>query len=121
MTANGPGAQHTMIEFKGAHFGRDVILWGIRWYVAYLISYRQLEEMMAERGVEVDHATLSRWVLKYVPMLEQEFRTGKRAVEPSWRLDETHVRVKGAWKYLYRAGGKAGATVGFLLTAQAGS
>jgi putative transposase len=107
-----------MIEFKGSHFERDVILWGVRWYVAYPISYRQLEEMMAERGVEVDHATLNRWVLKYVPMLEQEFRTRKRAVGPSWRLDETYVRVKGAWKYLYRAVDKAGATVDFLLTAK---
>jgi transposase-like protein len=60
-----------MIEFKGSHFERDVILWGIRWYAAYPISYRQLEEMMEERGVEVDHATLNRWVLKYVPLLEQ--------------------------------------------------
>jgi transposase-like protein len=55
-----------MIEFKGSHFERDVILWGVRWYVAYPISYRQLEEMMDERGVEVDHSTLNRWVLKYV-------------------------------------------------------
>jgi putative transposase len=107
-----------MIEFKGSHFERDVILWGIRRYVAYPISYRQLEEMMAERGVPVDHTTLNRWVLKYVPMLEQEFRTRKRAVGPSWRLDETYVRVKGAWKYLYRAVDKAGATVDFLLTAK---
>ena len=107
-----------MIEFKGSHFERDVILWGVRWYVAYPISYRQLEEMMAERGVEVDHATLNRWVLKYVPMLEQEFRTRKRAVGSSWRLDETYVRVKGAWKYLYRALDRAGATVDFLLTAK---
>ena len=59
-----------MIEFKGSHFEREVILWGVRWYVAYPISYRQLEEMMQERGVEVDHSTLNRWVLKYVPLLE---------------------------------------------------
>jgi len=107
-----------MIEFKGSHFERDVILWGIRWYVAYPISYRQLEEMMEERGVEVDHATLNRWVRKYVPLLEQKFRTCKRPVGPSWRLDETYVRVKGAWKYLYRAVDKAGATIDFLLTAR---
>jgi transposase-like protein len=63
-----------MIEFKGSHFEREVILWGMRWYVAYPISYRQLEEMMQERGVEVDHSTLNRWVLKYVPLLDQQFR-----------------------------------------------
>jgi transposase-like protein len=108
----------TMIEFKGSHFERDVILWGVRWYVAYPISYRQLEEMMEERGVEVDHSTLNRWVVKYVPLLDQQFRAGKRPVGSSWRLDETYVKVKGAWKYLYRAVDKAGATVDFLLTAK---
>ena len=69
-----------------------------------------------EHGVEVDHATLNRWVLKYVPLLEQEFRVRKEAVSSSWRMDETYVRVKGNWKYLYRAVDKAGATVDFLLT-----
>jgi transposase-like protein len=69
--------------------------------------------MMAEHGVEVDHATLDRWVLKYVPLLDQEFRARKRPLGPSWRMDETYVRVKGAWKYLYRAVDKAGATVDF--------
>jgi hypothetical protein len=63
-----------MIEFKGSHFEREVILWGVRWYVAYPTSYRQLEEMMQERGVEVDHSTLNRWVLKYVPLLDKQFR-----------------------------------------------
>ena len=77
-----------MIEFKGSHFERDVILWAVRWYVAYPISYRQLEEMMVEHGVEVDHATLNRWVLKYVPRLDQAFRARKCPVDPSWRMDE---------------------------------
>ena len=107
-----------MIEFKGSHFEREVILWGVRWYVAYPISYRQLEEMMQERGVDVDHSTLNRWVLKYVPLLDKQFRACKRLVGSSWRMDETYVRVKGAWKYLYRAVDKAGATVDFLLTAR---
>ena len=107
-----------MIEFKGSHFEREVILWGVRWYVAYPISYRQLEEMMEERGVEVDHATLNRWVLKYVPQLEAAFRARKRPVGSSWRLDETYVRIKGQWRYLYRAVDKAGSTVDFLLTAK---
>jgi hypothetical protein len=82
-----------MIEFKGSHFERDVILWGVRWYVAYAISYRQLEEMMDERGVEVDHSTLNLWVLKYVPLLETQFCARKRSVGSSWRLDETYVRL----------------------------
>ena len=107
-----------MIEFKGSHFERDVILWGVRWYVAYPISYRQLEEMMQERGVEVDHSTLNRWVVKYVPLLDKQFRARKRPVGSSWRMDETYVRIKGVWKYLYRAVDKAGATVDFLLTAK---
>ena len=63
-----------MIDFKGSRFEREIVLWGVRWYVAYPISYRQLEEMMEERGVEVDHSTLNRWVLKYVPLLDQAFR-----------------------------------------------
>src|SRR5271163_3185108 len=67
-----------MIDFKGSQFERDIILWGVRWYVAYPISYRQLEEMMAERGVEVDHSSLHRWVLKYTPLLETAFRQRKR-------------------------------------------
>ena len=107
-----------MIEFKGSHFEREVILWGMRWYVAYPISYRQLEEMMQERGVEVDHSTLNRWVVKYVPLLDEQFRERKRPVGSSWRMDETYVRIKGVWKYLYRAVDKAGATVDFLLTAK---
>ena len=107
-----------MIEFKGSHFEREVILWGMRWYVAYPISYRQLEEMMQERGVEVDHSTLNRWVVKYIPLLDEQFRERKRPVGSSWRMDETYVRIKGVWKYLYRAVDKAGATVDFLLTAK---
>lgn len=106
------------IEFKGSHFEHDVTLWGVRWYVAYALSYRQVEEMMQERGVEVDHSTVHRWVLKYVPLLEKAFLARKRPAGGSWRMDETYVRIKGAWKYLYRAVDKAGATVDFLLTAR---
>src|SRR6202451_2196824 len=107
-----------MFEFTGRHLVREVFLWGVRWYVAYPISYRQLEEMMDERGVEVDHSTLNRWVVKYMPLLEKQFRERKRPVGSSWRLDETYVKIKGVWKYLYRAVDKAGATVDFLLTAK---
>src|SRR6202158_727050 len=85
-----------MIDFKGSQFERDIILWGVRWHVAYTISYRQLEEMMAERGVEVDHSSLNRWVLKYTPLLEMAFRQRKRLVGISWRLDETYIRSKAS-------------------------
>ena len=107
-----------MVSFKGAHFEATVILTCVRWYVAYPLSNRQLEEMMQERGVSVDHSTINRWVLKYTPRLEEEFRKRKRPVGTSWRLDETYIKVKGQWKYLYRAVDKAGQTVDFLLTAQ---
>ena len=107
-----------MMDFKGSHFERDI--WGIRWYVAFPISYR-LEEMMSERGVQVDHSSLNRWVLKYTPLLEQAFRQRKRPVGPSWRMDETYMCDKGQWKYLYRAVDKAGRRVDFILTAKRGS
>ena len=112
------------MDFKGSQFERDIILWGVRWYVAYPISYRQLEEMMQERGVEVDHSNLNRWVLKYTPALDKTFRQRKRSVGTIWcmavgqPLDETYIRVKGHWKYLYRAVDKVGNTVDFLLTAK---
>src|SRR5712692_11856945 len=92
-----------MIDFKGSQFEREIILWGVRWYVAYPISYRQLEEMMGERGVSVDHSTLNRWVIKYGPDFEKAFRHRQGLVGRSWRLDETYVKIKGKWAYLYRA------------------
>jgi transposase-like protein len=105
-----------MIDFKGSQFEREIILWGVRWYVAYPISYRHLEEMMGERGVAVDHSTLNRWVIKYAPKVEKQFRRRQRPVGRSWRMDETYGRVKGQWKYLYRAVDKDGQTIDFLLT-----
>jgi putative transposase len=107
-----------MIDFKGSQFEREIILWAVRWYVAYPISYRQLEEMMGERGVAVDHSTLNRWVIKYAPEFEKQFRCRQRAVGKSWRLDETYVKIRGKWAYLYRAVEKEGHTIDFLLTPQ---
>jgi transposase-like protein len=77
------------VSFKGAHFPKDIILMGVRWYVAYPLSYRHVEELMEERGVEVDHSTLQRWVVKYSPPLEEAFHRRKRPVWVSWRMDET--------------------------------
>ena len=91
------------ISFKGAHFPQDIILMGVRWYVAYPLSYRHVEELMEERGVPVDHATIQRWVVKYSPQLEDAFHRRKRPVWVSWRMDETYIRVQGQWYYLYRA------------------
>ena len=89
----------------------------VRWYVAYALSYRDIEEMMAERGVSVDHSTINRWVIKYGPELEAEFRKhNKRNVGISWRMDETYIKVKGEWVYLYRAVDKEGNTIDFMLS-----
>jgi putative transposase len=106
------------VSFKGAHFPKEVILTGVRWYVAYPLSTRQVEELMRERGIHVDHSTINRWVIKYSPQLEEAFHRRKRPVGRSWRMDETYIRVKGEWRYLYRAVDKHGQTSDVLLTEQ---
>ena len=107
-----------MLATKGMRFPIDIILVCIRWYAAYPLSYRHLEEMMEERGVFVDHSSINRWAIRFLPLLEKVFRKYKRPVSGSWRMDETYIKVKGAWKYLYRAVDKEGKTVDFLLTAR---
>jgi putative transposase len=106
------------VSFKGAHFPEEIILTGVRWYVAYPLSTRHVEELMRERGVYVDHSTINRWVVKYSPQLEAAFHRRKRSVGRSWRMDETYIIVKGRWYYLYRAVDKTGQTIDFLLTEQ---
>lgn len=88
----------------------------IRWYVAYPLSYRHVEELMEERGLELDHATVNRWVIKYSSALESKFRQIKKPIGKSWRMDETYIKVKGQWVYYYRAVDKQNQTVDFFLS-----
>jgi IS6 family transposase len=87
----------------------------MRWYLRYPISYRNLEEMMIERGVDVDHTTVYRWVQRYAPEFEKRIRWYTRVRATSWRVDETYIKVKGKWKFLYRAVDKHGNTLDFML------
>ncbi|TXK96836.1 IS6 family transposase, partial [Methylococcaceae bacterium CS5] len=84
-----------MLSFKGTHFPKDVILYAVFFYVRYGVSYRDLEEIMEERGVEVDHATLNRWVIRYSPDIAVKAKSQKRETNKSWRMDETYIKVKG--------------------------
>jgi transposase-like protein len=103
---------------KRQHYPLEVMLTCVRWYVAYPLSLRHIEEMMAERGISVDHATIHRWSLKILPVLAKAFRRRQRPVGKSWRMDETYIKVRGCWKYLYRSVDRDGATVDFLLTSR---
>lgn len=105
-----------MISFKGRHFPKDIILMAVRWKLAYPFSYRNIEEMMEERGTEIDHSTVQKWVVHYAPQLEQAFRKRKKPVCKSWRMDETYILVNGKWVYLYRAVDKEGNTIDFMLS-----
>jgi putative transposase len=115
--------QKTMSEtlrrvFMRLHYPIEIILICVRWYVAYPLSLRQLEEMLTERGVAVDHSTIHRRAIKMLPVLTAVCRRRKRRVGRSWRMDETYIKVAGQRKYLYRAVDKHGATVDFLLRAK---
>ena len=103
---------------SGRHFPKDVILTTIRWYLRYNLSYRDIEELIAERGIALDHSTLNRWVIRYTPGLVTNAKKHKRRVGVSWRFDETYIKVRGQWKYLYRGVDKDGDTIDFLLTAK---
>lgn len=105
--------------FKNRHFQYDIIIWAVRWYCKYGISYRELEEMLCERGVEVDHTTIYRWVQRYAPEIEARLKWYWRPRSGvSWQVDETYVKVKGKWVYLYRAIDKRGRTVDFYLSSR---
>lgn len=103
---------------KRLHYPLDVMLTCVRWYVAYPLSLRHIEELMHERGVFVDHTAIHRWSIKTLPVLVAALRRRKRPVGGSWRMDETYVLVSGQWKYLYRTVDRDGDTVDFLLTAK---
>ena len=105
-----------MLNFKGMRFPIDVILVCIRWYVAYPLSYRHLEEIREERSVSVDHSSINRWAIRFLPLIEKLSRKHKRPVSGSWRMDETYIKVKGVWKYLYRAVDKQGRLIDFMLS-----
>ena len=104
--------------FKWRHFEGEIILLCVRWYLRYALSYRDLEEMMRERGVYVDHTTIFRWVQRYAPELDKRCRPYLKTTNDSYRVDETYIKVKGKWKYLYRAVDSDGNTIDFLLCAK---
>src|SRR3954471_10364653 len=89
--------------FTGFRFPREVILLAVRWYLRYGLSYRDLEELLAERGVQVDHVTVYRWVRRFTPLLAEAARPCRHAVGDRWFVDETYVKVAGVWRYVYRA------------------
>jgi IS6 family transposase len=101
--------------FKGRHFQADIILICTRWYLRYALSYRDIEEMMTKRGLSVDHTTIYRWVQEYAPELDKRSRPYLKQTNDSWRVDETYVKVKGQWMYLYRAVDSTSQTLDFLL------
>jgi transposase-like protein len=103
-------------SFKWRHYEGEIILLNVRWYLKYPLSYRNLEEMMAERGIKVDHSTIMRWVHQYSPEIEKKIRRHLRPTNDSWRVDETYIKVKGEWKYLYRAVDSDGDTIDFMLS-----
>ena len=104
--------------FKWRHYQAEIILLNVRWYCRYPLSYRNLEEMMLERGLEVDHSTINRWVLHYGPELDERTRPHLKLTNDSWKVDETYIKVKKKWMYLYRAIDSDGNTLDFLLTAR---
>ena len=105
-------------DFKGRHFEATLILQAVSWYLRYPLSYRDIEELFLERGLEVDHSTLNRWVLAYAPLIEKRLRAFRKPHCGSIRVDETYIKIRGQWRYLYRAIDKHGTPVDFLLTAK---
>jgi len=104
--------------FKWRQFEPEMIVLAVGWYLRFSLSYRDVEELLAERGLLVDHVTVWRWVQSYAPEIQRRLRPRLRPTNDSWRVDETYIRVKGKWVYLYRAVDSTGATIDFLLSAR---
>src|SRR6202162_1247563 len=102
--------------FKGRHFDQEIVVLCVRWYLSFKLSYRDLVAMMGERGIDLARTTILRWVQRYTPEFEQRWKRFARSVGGSWRMDETYIKVRGAWVYLYRAVDKQGFTVDFYLS-----
>jgi transposase-like protein len=111
-----PGFEPIEELFKGRHFDQEIVILCIGWYLSFKLSYRDLVVMMGERGIDLAHTTILRWVQHYTPEFEKRWKRHARPLGGSWRIDETYIRVKGEWMYLYRAVDKAGKTVDFYLS-----
>jgi len=107
-----------MLDTKRIRFPLEIIAVCIRWCAAYPLSYRHIEELMQERDAFVDHSSINRWTIRFLPLLEKTFRKYKRPFGSNWRMDETYIKINGQWKYFYRAVDKEGQTVDFLLSAK---
>ena len=105
-------------DFEWKHYKPEIILWSVRWYCRYAISYRDLKEMMEERGLEITHTTPCRWVQQHAPEIDKRTRPYLKQSNDSYRVDETYIKIKSKWKYLYRAVDSAGDTLEFLLTSK---
>ncbi len=105
-------------SFKWRHYEAEIILCCVRWYLSYPLSYRQVAEIVNERGLDIHHTTGYRWVQNYGPELDKRCRPHLRPTNDSWRVDETYIKVKGKWKYLHRAVDSDGSTLDFFLTAK---